>query len=363
MVRTVFSWEFVGPHHLARVRSCHKRDENIRGRIFALADRSRTYNFYEGEDVHPDVTVAYRSTTVEDLSFLRRLQAYMRHLWLAEEDVYFLCHYERPEVFLTALVLRLRGKRVFVMNDSKFDDYQRHVLREAAKSILYLPYCGALVSGVRSASYLSFLGVRGKIELGYDTIDAEMGKEGSRPLPEKLRPKSFFVTVSRLVKRKNVEMTIRAFAAFCGERERSIDLAVVGEGPEEPVLRELAKSLQIDDRVHFVGIVPNDGIRPLLANSIAALLMSSSEQWGLVINEAVACGVPVIVSEAVGARDTLVRNFVNGFVIEGDNLPGLTRAMLAVWQDAGGFIPPDHISRSASTECFADAVTSLLDVR
>ena len=91
--------------------------------------------------------------------------------------------------------------------------------------------------------------------------------------------------------------------------------------------------------------------------------MSSSEQWGLVINEAVACGVPVIVSEAVGARDTLVRNFVNGFVIEGDNLPGLMRAMLAVWQDGSRFIPPDHIARSASTECFADAVTTLLAAR
>ena len=362
MVGILFSWEFVGPHHLARVRSCRKRDDNIHTRIFALADRSRTYNFYEDEDVYPDVTVAYRSATVEDLSLLRRLWAFVRHVWVADEDVYFLCHYERPEVFLTAVVLRLRRKRVFVMNDSKFDDYQRHVLREAAKSILYLPYCGALVSGTRSASYLSFLGVRGKIELGYDTIDVEQGNESSRLLPEGLKPKSFFITISRLVKRKNVEMTIRAFAAFCGEREHSIDLAIVGEGPEEQILRELAKSLQIEHRVHFVGLVPNDRIPRLLASSIALLLMSSSEQWGLVINEA-ACGVPVIVSEAVGARDTLVRNFVNGFVIEGDNLQGLTQAMLAVWNDAGGLISPDHIVRSASTECFADAVTRLLDVQ
>ncbi len=181
----------------------------------------------------PGVTVAYRSATVEDLSFLQRLRAYMRHVWAAEEDVYFLCHYERPEVFLTAVVLRLRGRRVFVMNDSKFDDYQRYIFREVGKSIMYIPYSGALVSGTRSASYLRFLGLRGKIELGYDTIDAEQGKEGARPLPAGLKPKSFFITIGRLVERKNIEIVIRAFAASCREREHTIDLVVVGEGPEK----------------------------------------------------------------------------------------------------------------------------------
>jgi glycosyltransferase involved in cell wall biosynthesis len=266
-------------------------------------------------------------------------------------------------VFLTAVILRLRLKKVFVMNDSKFDDYQRYIIREIGKSILYAPYCGALVSGARSASYLRFLGVRGKIETGYDTIDAEQVSEKSLPLPERLKPKNFFITISRLVKRKNIEMIIRAFTAFCQESEHSIELVIVGEGPEEQALLRLADYLHIGHRVHFVGRIPNERIPSLLVNSIALVLMSSSEQWGLVINEAVACGVPVIVSEAVGARDTLVRNFVNGFVIESDNLQGLTRAMLAVWRDAGGIIPSPDISRAADTGRFADAVMNLLAAR
>src|SRR5579871_628552 len=159
-VRALFSWEFVGPHHLARVRSCAERNGQIHGRIFALADRSKTYSFYERREADQDVTIAYRSTDVEDLSRWKRMKAYMRHVWGASEDAYFLCHYERLEVFLTAIVLRLRLKKVFVMGDSKFDDYQRHVFREAGKAIFYTPYNGALVSGERSASYLRFLGVR-----------------------------------------------------------------------------------------------------------------------------------------------------------------------------------------------------------
>jgi L-malate glycosyltransferase len=360
VVRALFSWEFIGPHHLARVHSCQNRDEKIGIRVFALADRSRTYDFYHDEEVRPEVTVAYRSATVEDLSLWKRLCAYVRYVWVADEDVYFLCHYERFEVFLTAVVLRLRRKKVFVMNDSKFDDYQRNIFREVGKSIFYTPYCGALVSGARSASYLRFLGVGGQIETGYDTIDSEQMREKSRRPSEGLNPKTFFITVSRLVARKNIGMIIRAFAAFCQESEPSIQLIIVGEGPEKQTLLDLADCLHVGHRVKFLGLVPNEGIPSLVANSIALLLMSSSEQWGLVVNEAVACGVPVIVSEAVGARDTLVRNFVNGYVIEDDNLLGLTRAMLAVLRDANGLVPPGHIARSANVECFADAVTSLL---
>lgn len=355
-VRVLFSWEFVGPHHLARVRACKEQ----RTRIFALADRSTTYGFYEEEETHSDVTIAYRSTAAEDLSWWRRLRAYIRHVWGSREDVYFLCHYERPEVFLTAVILRLRMKKVFVMGDSKFDDYQRYVLREVGKSCFYLPYNGALVSGLRSESYLRFLGIRGKIETGYDTIERGYLKVGEDRLAEDLKPRSFFIVINRLVKRKNTELVIKAFAAFCLENKEPTDLMIVGEGPEEQALRSLVEHLGVASRVNFRGSVPNDRISSLLKNSIGLILMSTSEQWGLVINEAVACSIPVIVSDAVGARDSLVRNFINGFVIETDNLQGLTRAMIAVLSDRDKFIPPKYIADAATAERFAAAVGNLV---
>ena len=358
-VRVLFSWEFAGPHHLARVRSC-RPDAGIQARIFALSDCSTTYNFYQSEAAHPDLTVAYRSVTVESLPWWQRLQAYIRHVWLANEDAYFLCHYERPEVFLTSIVLRLRMKKVFVMNDSKFDDYERHVFREATKAVFYLPYHGALVSGKRSESYLRFLGVRGNIETGYDTIDVKQIGRTSNKSAADLAHRSFFIVVNRLVKRKNTAMVMEAFAAFCAQNGNAIDLVIVGEGPEEQALRGLADRLGISDRVKFMGVVRNEEIASLIARSIALLLMSSSEQWGLVVNEAIACGVPVIVSDAVGARDALVRNFVNGFVVEGDNPEGLVRALSAVWREGGNLRPPENIVQAAATDRFADAVRKLL---
>src|SRR5262249_20971506 len=148
-------------------------------------------------------------------------------------------HYERPEVFFTAIILRFRGKRVFVMNDSKFDDYERSLSRELAKSILYRPYSGALVSGSRSADYLRFLGVRGKIETGYDTIDVRSVAQDALEPPEIELPNEYLITVSRLLKRKNVELAIRGFQEASRETGKAINFLIVGSGPEEASLRAL----------------------------------------------------------------------------------------------------------------------------
>ncbi len=65
----------------------------------------------------------------------------------------------------------------------------------------------------------------------------------------------------------------------------------------------------------------------MLGKTLALLLVSAQEQFGNVVIEAQALGAPVIVSDNCGARDMLVRNGVNGFVVEPDNPAGLAYFM------------------------------------
>ena len=337
-----------------------RRDPSISIRAFALADQSITYDFYDHDDGAVELATAYRSCIVEELGRLKRLWAYASHIWFSTDDVYFLCHYERFEVFVTALVLRLRRKRVFIMNDSKFDDYQRYILRELAKSIFYIPYCGALVSGARSAAYVRFLGVRGKIETGSDTIDVRsVTRAGPGSLSSGL-PTEYFISVNRLVSKKNVELTIRAFNSAYRDMDRPVSLLIVGDGPERALLGELVHCLGIEDRVIFLGNIPNDLTVSLISRAVGLVLVSTSEQWGLVVNEALACAVPVIVSDAVGLANLSIRSFVNGFVIESNNQLGLTRAMLAVYRGDPRLETQRPEMYAASVDRFADAVLSLL---
>lgn len=235
----------------------------------------------------------------------------------------FLCHYERPEIFLAAVMLRALGFRVFSMGDSKFDDYPRRLMWEVLKSIAHAPYMGALAGSPRTKDYLRLLGYRPEmIETGYDAISVDRIRRlaegaGTRPFAER-----DFLIVARLVPKKNIKTAIEAFRLFAVDDAHGRKLVICGSGPLEAELKAQAAAAGLEGRVVFAGFEPIDAIARRMADSLALLLPSIEEQFGLVIPEALAVGLPVIVATACGARDELVRSGVNGFVVEPENAAG-----------------------------------------
>jgi glycosyltransferase involved in cell wall biosynthesis len=94
------------------------------------------------------------------------------------------------------------------------------------------------------------------------------------------------------------------------------------------------------------------------------VLVSCEEQWGLVVNEALAVGLPVIASGQVGSCDALVRNLVNGFVVESGSAEAIGRAMYEMAADAGQWQDMAKASRARAwlgdAERLADAIELLL---
>jgi glycosyltransferase involved in cell wall biosynthesis len=246
----------------------------------------------------------------------------------------FLCHYQQPEIFFAAVALRALGVRVFSMGDSKFDDYPRHLPREFAKRIAHAPYMGALAGSARTKDYLRLLGYRpGAIETGYDAISVERIRKlaegsGSRPFAER-----DFLIVARLVSKKNIAVAIEAFRIFAAQDPRERKLIICGSGPLEADLRAQVAATGLQDRILLRGYEPMENVVRLMADSLALVLPSQEEQFGLVIAEAQAVGLPVIVSSACGARDELVRSGVNGFVVEPDNAAGWSFFMTLLGAD------------------------------
>jgi glycosyltransferase involved in cell wall biosynthesis len=105
---------------------------------------------------------------------------------------------------------------------------------------------------------------------------------------------------------------------------------LIGSGALEDQLRRQAEELRIAHLCDWPGFLDAPDVVATLARSLALLLVSEEEQWGLVVNEALAVGLPVIVSAQIGAREALVRNLENGFVVEPGSIDGLTEAMLAI---------------------------------
>jgi glycosyltransferase involved in cell wall biosynthesis len=99
---------------------------------------------------------------------------------------------------------------------------------------------------------------------------------------------------------------------------------IVGAGPLEAELRNAAAG----QPGAFAGF-QNQSALPACYAAVDALVLPSdgSETWGLVVNEAMACGVPAIVSDAVGCVDDLVRDGESGFAYPCGNVPALARRM------------------------------------
>ncbi|MDY0070846.1 MAG: glycosyltransferase family 4 protein [Porticoccaceae bacterium] len=108
----------------------------------------------------------------------------------------------------------------------------------------------------------------------------------------------FLVFVGRLVAIKNLEVVLDALASV---ERKDVSLVVIGDGPELTALQHRAQGVGVADRVRWMGRLDNQLTRQVMAKSVALVLPSRQETWGLVVNEAWSAGVPVIGSDTVGA--------------------------------------------------------------
>jgi glycosyltransferase involved in cell wall biosynthesis len=107
-------------------------------------------------------------------------------------------------------------------------------------------------------------------------------------------------------------------------------LVIVGRGPEEERLKALATELALGESIEFAGSKFDDALVAEYARATCFVLPSKSEPWGLVVNEALSYGCPVVVSQRCGCVPELVIDGVTGFTFEWGDAQDLATKMLAV---------------------------------
>ncbi len=169
------------------------------------------------------------------------------------------------------------------------------------------------------------------------------------------------VSAGQLVHRKGIDLLLRA----CGELPATgWRLDCYGDGPERPRLEQVSRSLGLGDRVAFHGVVSSDGVRAALRQADCAVLPSRFDGWGMLVNESLAVGTPVICTAACGAA-VLVSSARLGSVVQPDSAAAL-RAALAHVIDRGPIQPQEraaiHADASAqmSATCAAERFETLL---
>lgn len=234
--------------------------------------------------------------------------------------------YSDPEIHRAAAWSMRRAVPLVTCSDSTYDDEPRHWGREALKRVVVTAFDAAVVAGSRADRYLDHLGMPAAARFRpWDVVDNDYfqrGSDAARHEPEIWRrrlglPPRYFLCVARFVAKKNLFRLIEAYAQYAAEGGNSSwDLVLSGEGPLEPELRRGAAQAGIEGRVRFTGVLRYDDLPACYGLAGAFILPSVSDQWGLVVNEAMASGVPVLVSARCGCAPDLVAEGATGFAFD-----------------------------------------------
>jgi glycosyltransferase involved in cell wall biosynthesis len=120
------------------------------------------------------------------------------------------------------------------------------------------------------------------------------------------------IFVGQLIARKGVDLLLQAVASLFAEYP-GLRVAIVGDGEERESLQRTVLGMGIADRIHFEGVIPSSQIPPRIAQADLLVLPSRWDGWGMVVNEALMTGVPVLVSDHCGAAE-VVHDGCSGYV-------------------------------------------------
>jgi glycosyltransferase involved in cell wall biosynthesis len=264
---------------------------------------------------------------------------------------------------------------VIMMSESTALDHPRHHWKEAIKRRIVRLCSASLVGGTPHRDYITALGA--PIDLvftGYDAVDnqhfhvgAERARRADRYLREKLSlPPHFFMACSRFAAKKNLARLLQAYAKY---RESMNDgawsLVVIGDGELGDDLLELRRQLDLDECVLFPGAKDYRELPIYYGLAKAFIHASTTEQWGLVVNEAMAAGLPVLVSERCGCATDLVVPGFNGLLFDPGNVDSIADAMIQI---GDGSHDPQAMGRNSreivarwSLERFAEGLNGAVE--
>lgn len=201
-------------------------------------------------------------------------------------------------------------------------------------------YDALCLAGERSIAYFAGLGYDENLisrcgnpvdNSFFDSMRREVNADPDRARADLRLPERYFLTVGRLSPEKNLVSLLKAFSGY-REKGGNWDLVIVGSGPQALELQQFVEDRNLA-AVHFFPWKQYNELPAYYALASCFVLASISEPWGLVLNEAMACGLPVLVSRQCGCLPELCRRGINGYDFNPKKAATLTDLMLRIASD------------------------------
>jgi glycosyltransferase involved in cell wall biosynthesis len=372
-----------GPYHVARIEALHEAclDYSIQLFAFRFTERSSGYGWNpETPKGVPVITLANFNSNYSFKAFRIAVNFWLQ-LKFYRIDVVLLPSYSPLPNLLCFIAAKLARCRTVLMLDSWDGTDTASLGLRSIKHILVRMFDSALVAGKPHRDYVVSYGISSKNTFtGYDVIDVDFFSSRAQEfsvsqtmslgmhdtlglylqandLKAQLLsslPKRFFLSLGRFVEKKNLSTLVAAYARFLqisinksfNIRPSLPSLVFVGEGPlrDSLVRQALDFGLSVRDwqedhnpsggpEVVFYPFLQADSTPLFFSRCEAFILPSLYEEWGLVVNEAMACSAPVIVSNRVGSHFDLVQEGVNGFTFDPLSFIRLSELLLLFEKD------------------------------
>jgi len=269
---------------------------------------------------------------------------------------------------------RSRHIPFLLWSESNLQDQRRgHWLVEYMKTQFLRRCDGFVVPGRSAREYLYGHKVRERsILVAPNAVDNDLFAAGgatARQNAAALRgelglPRRYFLFVGRLVREKGVFDLLSAYARLSEHLRHEVGLVLLGDGASRQRLEAQAASVS-PGAIRFPGFVHREQLATYYALAEALVLPTYSDPWGLVVNEAMACALPVILSRVAGCAADLVRENWNGLLVPPGDVASLASAMesLASQPDlcmTMGARSVQHIARYSPEE-WSNAIAGALE--
>ncbi len=228
------------------------------------------------------------------------------------------------KVFLTSLILNI--KYVIWSGEIDLSSKRKSFNHKFIKLLLTKRASKFITYGSLSKKYIESLGVsRDKIDISLNTVDTNFFYEASSR-GECINTNQF-IYVGNLTQGKRVDLIIKAVSKLKAQGQ-DILVLIIGDGPMKSELETMSKNLSLSSNIKFLGFLQKDELPKHFSESVCMLFPSEYDIWGLVLCEAMACGIPCISSIRSGATHDLIEDGVNGFAVDFEDTNDLVEKML-----------------------------------
>lgn len=287
-------------------------------------------------------------------------------------DLIILSGWDEPSYMLLWGAARVLRKRIGFWIESTLNDGSRATWKEIPKRVMLRAGVGAVATGKNAAAYCEWLGMRRQqIFIAPNAVNSDyFAAQARRWSPQRAALRRelgldgvVILFVGRMVELyKRVSILLQAHKQLEAQALHA-ELVLVGQGPDRAAYERTCAKAGLK-RVRFENFMNHDALSRYYAAADIFVLPSRSETWGLVMNEAMEFGLPIVTTSAVGGAADLVREGENGFVVPPDDAHALAHALQTLVREGERRermgAASSHIIKDYTPETWADGFARAL---